>query len=66
MSRPDNVTERRPLLTVREVASLFAVNPKTVVRWSNDGKIRPVKTLGGHRRFYEDEILSLLNPPRDN
>lgn len=35
------------LLTPGEVAALFRVDPKTVTRWSNAGKLPSIKTLGG-------------------
>lgn len=34
-----------------DVARLFHVSPKTVARWSNEGKLPHSVTLGGHRRF---------------
>ena len=49
------------LLTPSEVATLFRVDPKTVTRWAKAGKISAIRTLGGHRRFHEDEFRSLLN-----
>ena len=49
------------LLTPAEVASLFRVDPKTVARWANAGKITTVRTLGGHRRFHQSEIRGLLS-----
>lgn len=48
------------LLTPGEVAVLFRVDPKTVTRWADAGKISTVRTLGGHRRFSEREIRGLL------
>lgn len=48
------------LMTPGEVAKLFAVDPKTVSRWANAGKISSVKTLGGHRRFRAAEIRAML------
>lgn len=50
----------RPKLTPSEVASLFRVDPKTVTRWAQAGRIPSFKTPGGHRRFYEDEIRPFL------
>ena len=50
----------RRLLSPGEVATLFRVDPKTVSRWANAGKITTVRTLGGHRRFVETEIRGLL------
>ena len=49
-----------PLLTPAEVASMFRVDPKTVTRWAQAGKLSAVRTLGGHRRFHEDEVRELL------
>ena len=49
------------LLTPAEVATMFRVDPKTVTRWANAGKITAVRTLGGHRRFVETEIRGLLS-----
>ena len=45
------VTE--PLLTPAEVATLFRVDPKTVTRWAQAGKLTSIRTLGGHRRYRE-------------
>lgn len=49
------------LLTPAEVASLFRVDPKTVTRWAKAGKLTAVRTLGGHRRYRQSEVQSLLN-----
>jgi excisionase family DNA binding protein len=48
------------LLTPAEVASLFRVDPKTVVRWAKAGKLTAIRTLGGHRRYRETEVRALL------
>lgn len=48
------------LLTPREVAALFRVDPKTVARWAQAGKLSYSRTLGGHRRYRESEIRALL------
>lgn len=50
------------LLTPAEVAVMLRVNPKTVTRWARAGKLRSIRTLGGHRRFYRHEVLALLRP----
>jgi excisionase family DNA binding protein len=59
MGRPDKPQIER-LLTPAEVAVMFRVDPKTVVRWSNMGRLNSVRTLGGHRRFREAEVLAFL------
>ncbi|MDP9432625.1 MAG: BldC family transcriptional regulator [Actinomycetota bacterium] len=48
------------LLTPAEVAALFRVDPKTVTRWAKAGKLASIRTLGGHRRYREDEVRALL------
>ena len=48
------------LLTPGEVAALFAVDPKTVTRWAQAGRIRSIKTPGGHRRFWESDVRAHL------
>ena len=48
------------LLTPGEVATLFRVDPKTVTRWASAGRIGSIRTPGGHRRFRESEVRSML------
>lgn len=47
-------TER--VLTPPEVAEVFAVDPETVTRWANQGRLPCFTTLGGHRRFRWSDI----------
>ncbi len=54
------VNEAEALLTPAEVASMFRVDPKTVTRWAKSGKLTSIRTLGGHRRYREAEVRSLL------
>jgi excisionase family DNA binding protein len=53
-------SDQEVLLTPAEVASLFRVDPKTVTRWAKAGKLTSIRTLGGHRRYKESEVKSLL------
>jgi excisionase family DNA binding protein len=48
------------LLTPAEVAAMFRVDPKTVTRWAKSGKLSSIRTLGGHRRYWENEVRRLL------
>jgi predicted site-specific integrase-resolvase len=58
-----------PLLTSGEVADLFRVDPRTVVRWGREGKIPTgavVMTPGGQRRYREAWVRSALNGTEDH
>lgn len=48
------------LLTPAEVANLFRVDPKTVTRWAKAGKLRSMRTVGGHRRYSKEQVEALL------
>lgn len=56
--------ESERLLTPAEVAAMFRVDPKTVTRWARDGRLTAMRTLGGHRRYLESEVLALLRAAR--
>jgi excisionase family DNA binding protein len=53
--------EMPDLLTPGEVAQVFRVDPKTVNRWAKMGRLRFVRTMGGHRRYYKIDIDQFLN-----
>lgn len=55
------MSDQENLLTPKEVAVLFKVDPKTVTRWAKAGKLTSIRTLGGHRRYKESEVKALLN-----
>lgn len=52
--------KEREILTSGEVAEKFRVDSKTVTRWAKAGRISCFMTLGGHRRYYADEIQALI------
>jgi excisionase family DNA binding protein len=55
----NRIPESETLLTPREVADLFGVDPKTVTRWAKAGKLTSIRTLGGHRRYRKSEVDDL-------
>ena len=56
----DKTPRREPTyLRTFEVAEILHVSPKTVSRWAKDGLLPFSRTLGGHRRYPEDEIRAL-------
>jgi excisionase family DNA binding protein len=62
----NRLTDAEILLTPAEVAALFRVDPKTVTRWAQAGKLTSIRTLGGHRRYRESEVRELLKATQGN
>lgn len=48
------------LLNLKEVERMLNVSKSTLQRWDNEGKLVALRTNGGHRRYKESEILSIL------
>lgn len=49
------------LLRPREVADLFGVRTTTIARWAREGRLAPVFTPGGHRRYRPADLRELLS-----
>lgn len=45
---------------------MFRVDPTTVTRWAASGRLKSIRTLGGHRRFKESDVRELLAVVGDN
>ncbi len=56
------------LLRLRDAAELAGVSYPTLKQWIYKGKVRSVKTAGGHHRIPRDEIERLTGgmPPQTN
>ncbi|MBT9141398.1 MAG: hypothetical protein DDT30_01990 [Dehalococcoidia bacterium] len=39
------------LLTTHQLAKILNVRPETLRRWEREGKLVPLRTPGGHRRY---------------
>ena len=44
---------------------ILGVNESTVRRWADSGEIRCFRTPGGHRRFAEEDLLTLIRGDSD-
>ena len=51
-------------LTLGEASRILGVDPDTLRRWADHGKIDVLKTPGGHRRFLRSSIEGMLPRPR--
>ncbi|MFP4254672.1 MAG: helix-turn-helix domain-containing protein [Halothece sp.] len=48
-------------MTTNQAADYLGVTPKTLRTWESEGKVKAIRTLGGHRRFYKKDLNELLN-----
>jgi len=62
----NRIPDAEVLMTPKEVAQRFHVNPKTVTRWAKSGKLTAIRTLGGHRRYRESEVLERLREYKES
>ena len=50
---------KRTLITPDEAAELLGVTPKTLARWSDEGRLWRTFTAGGQRRYDQAEVKKL-------
>ena len=53
------------LINISEAASLLGVDDTTLRRWDRAGKIKPQRTMGGHRRYLKSDVLKLQGVPEE-
>jgi MerR family transcriptional regulator, light-induced transcriptional regulator len=53
----------KKLLTTTSAAKLAGVGVSSIKRWADEGKLRTVRTPGGHRRLVHSDILSFVKDP---
>lgn len=47
-------------LTPKEAAAYLNVSTESIRNWTKAGKLKAVTTLGGHRRFYQEDIEKFI------
>lgn len=52
---------KKKYLTPKEAASYLNVSTESIRNWTKAGKLKAVTTLGGHRRFYLEDIENFIN-----
>jgi len=52
------------LITLQKASEILGVSKITLRRWDNSGKFKAFRTIGGARRYSEEDIDKLLNEMR--
>lgn len=60
--RPDLGLGAERWVTVREAARLAAVDPRTIRRWADTGRVRGRRTPGGHRQISVSGLDAAYTP----
>lgn len=47
------------LMMPGEAARMFGVTVSTVARWADAGRIRQIKTPGGYRRYFAEDVRAM-------
>jgi len=47
------------LLSLGQASALLGISPSTLRNWADQGHVRFVRTRGGHRRFFQQDIANL-------
>lgn len=55
------MTKKKELMSIGETADTLRVSIDTLRRWDQSGKLKSIKSEGGHRRYYRSEIELFLN-----
>jgi excisionase family DNA binding protein len=56
---PEAEPRRRRWYAISAAADFLAVSPRTLLRWSTEGRIETWQTPGGHRRFHARDLARL-------
>ena len=54
------------LLSVEEAAKILGVSKSTMRRWEAEGRLKPERTPGGHRRYRSEELTQMTVHPLPN
>ena len=54
------------LLTLEETSKILGVSKITLRRWDNSGKFKALRTIGGARRYSEEDINNFIKNMREN
>lgn len=58
--RGENMSRPKTFFSTSELAEILQVDPSTIKRWAETGKLRCFKTPGGHRRFSTSGIREFI------
>lgn len=48
------------LLTLQQTSDILGITKKTLRIWDDEGKLISIRTVGGHRRYKEEDVLFFL------
>ncbi len=62
LGKYDDTDQKPKLLRIKEAAEMLGVNPETLRRWDNDGRLKAVRTgKRGDRRYKLEDLQKILD-----
>lgn len=55
----DSTPDTRNWVKPAAACAKFGVSPQAIRAWAKAGKVTSIRTLGGHRRYDEDEVAAM-------
>lgn len=52
--------EKSKYMTLKKASEILGVTTQTLRNWDNQGKIKVIRTIGGHRRIDSEEIDKIV------
>jgi len=52
--------------SIKEASEFLGVDPSTLRRWDNEGKLVPERTQGGHRRYDKNKLIAIRDKKENN
>ncbi len=56
---------QKDYLTIQEAAKFLKVSTKTLRRWEDAGRLSPIRTSGGHRRYISSQLFEFSRPKKN-
>ena len=53
-------------ISIKEASKFLGVDPSTLRRWDNEGKLIADRTEGGHRRYDKNKLIAMQNKEDNN
>jgi putative resolvase len=51
---------KQEYITLKKASKILGVTTQTLRNWDNEGKLKVIRTMGGHRRIAMEEVEKII------